>query len=238
MLWIVIGVMVIIAAFIKFTQNKTFCKVFIFEEDGNKIIQHGQVYNGVIREAANRSKTQRLRWLYINHLKKNFIIPQSKYFTHTSGKTPKSLYLLWDGKETFKVVKPTLNKFLYQAELLNGKKHFKQIPMNNVEFSMNDNDWEYMQSELKDTLENIYKEKESFLERLKPYYAIAVICLIAIVAIYMVQKTAVQTSNDIKENKNWLMNSIEGLTTRQPDPNTRVVNIPQSTNNIIDDTND
>jgi hypothetical protein len=223
MIWIAIGVLGIAALYIKFFANgKTICKVVIFEEDGGKIIQHTKTYEGVVREATNKSETKKLRWLYITGLKKNFIIPQSKFFTFTTGKINKTLYLLWNGKDSFKIIKPKLNKFKYQAEMINGNKYFKSVPMQNVEFNMTDDDWEHMESELKDTLENIYKEKESLLKKLQPYYALAVVALVCVAGIYMIQKTAVATSNDAKENKNWIQNIIESQTTQRVDSNTLI----------------
>jgi hypothetical protein len=220
-IWIVAGILSIVAIYMKFfASGKTICKVVIFEEDGGKIIQHTTAYNGVVREATNQSKTKKLRWLFITGIKKNFIIPQSKYFTFTTGKINKTLYLLWNGKDSFKIIKPKLNKFKYQAEMVNGSKYFKSVPMQHVQFNMTDDDWEHMESELKDTLENIYKEKESLFKKLQPYYALAVVALVCIAGIYMIQKTAVATSNDVKENKNWIQNIIESQTTQRVDDNT------------------
>tara|TARA_Y100000310_G_scaffold339572_1_gene432649 strand:- start:18351 stop:19058 length:708 start_codon:yes stop_codon:yes gene_type:complete len=202
-----------------FLVGKPNCSIELWELRGDTLLKHPKEYKGFFKKLQNVSGTKSVRWMFIGGIKRNWLIPKGNYFNPTtSGK--RHLILLWLGSNHFEVMRAKFRRKKYLR--IKGTENYKQVGCDMPEMTIIPQDLRYSESELEDTLENIYIKKKGLLEQLKPYYALGMIALVFIIMMYMVSKTVTDASEKTSTTAEWLQKAIEGVSTKRVDDNTVV----------------
>ena len=231
---IIIALVIVLGIFV-YTQfiakDKTYCKITIFDRNGDMLIKHKGTYNGVLKSIRNETGTK-LSWIKIKKLKENIILPKIKWLIITQKY--KHLFLVRLSKNRYEILKPKIEKYDYQAVKINDKVYYKRQEKPKARYNLEklNDDLTFEQMELEDTLNTNYQMKASLLEKLKPYYVLGIIVLIAIVAMNFTYKTNVETAANVKETSQELSSTAKLLTNvlqgvSNDNPNTEVGTLPK-----------
>lgn len=232
LIWVAVGIALLVAGYYKFIiQRKSDISITIYEDRGNIFIKHKNDYPGKFKKVSNNETGRTIRWLEIKGINRFWIIPNSKDLNQsTTGK--KNLTLAWFGGNNFRVIKPKLKKFKYikAGKSKNGEILFRKVPTETAQFEILTEDYKFIDYELDETLDQIYQKKQSLFDKLKPYYTISAIVLVAIMAMYITAKQNTTTSENNLNTGQILANAIQGVSEKNIDQNTQVSSLEKTTN--------
>lgn len=193
--------------YMRFIKGSHDCKVTVWEQRNNVLIKHDKDYKGFIRKINNETRTETLRWLFVEKLKINFIPITKDYNITLKGK--KNICLVWSGGNNVRIIKPSqrkvknIRKFkekLFTCEYINEP----SLPIYPARLDITSAD-------IQDKLERLYNTKK-WWDDFKPHIMLATLGIFCLLLVYITTK---EVSKSREESNSWLSKFVDATTNFQ-----------------------
>lgn len=218
------AVMVIIAIYVTFFTGKPMCSVTIYGLNKGAFVKHEKRYGGFLKKTRNKSKDKTIHWFEIKEKKlfggKKFNwrpIAFHEFITTSRGK--KHVTLAWLGGNDFRVINPEVNLFKYIPV---EKNVYKRVKKKSLKFSVYTEEDQYFLADIHDELSELYKRKEDWFEKLKPYIIIGITVIGCLLLIASTSKNVLQASENNQNASSWIVGYFETKLSKSPDSKTTI----------------
>lgn len=225
--FVVIVVLAIMGVMYLIQGKKAYCFVRILEKRGDTFVDHGRVYKAHILSVRDPETGNKIQWLHIAILKKNWKIPKADELTPTL-KGQRLATLAWFGGNDFRLIK--LSTYVYKKV---GDKLYKKLKITQKTLRIIPDDLKHLDYQVSNQIDQLMYKGNWFDKYLKPHMTLIIVGFLCVMMVWIVTTKMAEkmdaTGDKVENLGERFVSYIQTATSKKVDDKTTV------TSNLDDD---